>query len=243
MTGRDYCKVHGGKALRGIANTQYGKVKASTSTLPGQYSKYIPTKLAADYRKAQHDPERLSLLHEISTWTAREQELLRRLQPHDAGATWQTVAHAWEQITDAKHALDQAQAHRDLEGMRTAYAAFSSAIAAGTKGIAQAQLDYGLWREIKACHEMLLHLRAQEHKRLLDLQRYWNSEQVTLRWGQFLHALWEAATAKLPPETIRPFLVDFQYRIRSIEAEFHAMSTAETPEEALPTLEDHPASD
>jgi len=221
--------MHGGKILRGIASPSYGKLKPGSTHLPGQHSKYIPVKLAADYRKAQKDPDRLSLLHEISAWTAREQELLKRLTPHDAGATWETVAHAWEQITQAKADLDTAQQQRDLAGMRTAYTAFSHAIVQGSKGIAQAQLDYGLWREIKACHEMLLHLRTQEHKRLMDLQRYWNSEQVTLRWGQFLHALWEAATAMLPPESIRPFLSDFQWRIRAIEAEFvelHATSPA-----------------
>jgi hypothetical protein len=214
---------------------QYGKVKPHTGKLPGQSSKFIPTKLAADYRKAQQDPERLSLLHEISTWTAREQQLLKRLSPHDAGTSWQQVDTAWQAMESAKAALDTAQASKDIPGMRQAYHAFQGALDQGRQGIATARLDYGLWKEIKDVHTMLMHLRTQEHKRLLDLQRYWNAEQVAMRFGQFLHGLWESCNAILPKEHIRPLLTDFQWRIRSLEAEFIDMGKeppAPEPQEA-----------
>lgn len=220
LTGRDRCKLHGGKQGRGILSPRYGKSKTGTATLPGQYSKYIPSKLAADYRKAQNDPERLSLLHEISTWTAREQELLQRLQPHDPGAGWAQVDTAWQAMEQAKAALDTAQASKDIPGMRHAYQQFQGALEQGRKGITTARLDYGLWKEIQAVHTMLMQLRTQEHKRLMDLQRYWNAEQVAARWGQFLHGLWEACNHVLPKEHIRPLLTDFSWRIRSIDAEF-----------------------
>ena len=220
LVGRDRCKMHGGKQPRGILNGRYGKMKPGSTRLPGQTSKYIPTKLAADYRRAQTDPERLSLLHEISTWSAREQELLKRLSPHDAGTAWAQVDVAWGQMEHAKAALDTAQAQKDIPGMRAAYHQFQAALDQGSTGIATARQDYGLWREIKDVHTMLAHLRTQEHKRLLDLQKYWNSEQVAMRFGQILHAIWEACNLTLPKENIRPFLTDFQWRIRSLEAEF-----------------------
>ena len=231
MIGREHCKLHGGKAARGIANPMYGKVKPHTGTLPGQNSKYIPSKLAADYRKAQRDPERLSLLHEISTWTAREQELLKRLQPHDPGQGWAQVDTAWQQMEQAKAALDTAQASKDIPGMRQAYHQFQGALEQGRKGITSARLDYGLWKEIQDVHRMLASLRTQEHKRLMDLQRYWNAEQVAMRFGQFMHAIWESCNHILPKEHIRPLLNDFQWRMRHVEAEFVDLEEGKGPPE------------
>jgi hypothetical protein len=197
----------------------------------------MPVKLAADYRKAQQDPERLGLLHEISAWTAREQQLLKRMPDHDAGACWPALDHAWTQLETAKAALDTAQAQKDIPGMRQAYHQFQSALAQGRTAIAHAREDYGLWEEVKKAHTMLLQLRTQEHKRLMDLQRYWNAEQVAIQFGQFLHALWEASTTILPKEYVRPLLTDFQYRIRSLEAEFVELTP--TPDDT-PPLPDHP---
>lgn len=228
VRGRVKCRVHGGSAGRGIAAQCYGKLKPGSRGLPGAQSKFIPVKLAADYRRAQQDPERLSLLHEISTWAAREQQLLRRFKEHDAGASWGHVANAWDSIEQAKAALDLAQANKDIPGMRVAYGRFQDAIAQGKASITHAKEDYGLWKEIKDVHTMLMHLRNQEHKRLMELQRYWNAEQVAVRWGQFLHALWEAATTMLPKEHIRPLLRDFGYRMRSIDAEFSDMQATPT---------------
>lgn len=241
LQGREYCKLHGGKLPRGPANPQYGKLKPGSRGLPGQYSKYVPSKLAADYRKAQTDPERLSLLHEISTWTAREQQLLKRLTPHDPGTSWTQVASAWSALQSAKADLDTAQAQKDIPGMRSAYARFQHALEQGTAGIEAARQDYGLWEEVRKVHTMLMQLRTQEHKRLLELQRYWNAEQVALKWGQFLHALWEACMHVLPREQVRPLLTDFQDRIKAIDVEFLEMGRKDTPiTDTTPAIETVP---
>lgn len=205
MRGRETCRYHGGKNARGIGAARYGKTKLP-STLPGTYSKFIPVKLAADYRKAQSDPERLAMAHEIRVWSAREQELLRRVDPGDPGS-------AWRQLRDAKAALDAAQVTGDVAAMRSAYTKLGEAIE-------RASADYGLWDKVKEAHTFLMQLRAQEHKRLTELQSSWNADQVSARWGQFLHALWECANEMLPKELIRPFLVRFQDKIRMIDVEF-----------------------
>lgn len=220
VQGSHYCRVHGGKIPHGMAHQNYGQLGSTSPHLPGHYSKYIPAKLAADYHAARTDPDRLSTLHEISTWTAREQQLLKRVEPHDPGALWPTVAAAWATIQAAKTALDTATGQKDLPGMREAYQRFQQALTHGATAIAKAQEDYGLWQEIGRAHTMLLALRTQEHKRLLELQRYWNSEQIALRWGQFLHALWESCMAMLPKEAVRPLLTDFQRRIKELDQEF-----------------------
>jgi hypothetical protein len=145
-------------------------------------------------------------------------------------------------MEQAKAALDTAQASKDIPGMRAAYQQFQGALDQGRKGIANARLDYGLWREIKDVHTMLAHLRSQEHKRLMDLQRYWNAEQVAMRFGQLLHALWEASNAMLPKEHIRGFLRDFQWRIRTLDAEFSDEGAQPSLTSAIEVLqEDDPA--
>lgn len=230
IPGRDFCRIHGGKALRGIAHPGYGHIAPGSGRLPGAGSRFIPLQLAADYRRAKSDPARLSLIHEISLWHAREQQLLKRFDTtHDAGASWADVDIAWRALEDAKAALDTAQAAKDILGMRTAYHRFEETLARGRAAIGKARSEYGLWKDIKDVHMTLLALRTQEHKRLLDLQRYWDAEQVSLRWGQFLHALWEACTLVLPREHIRPLLDDFSSRIRAINAEFEDL-TATTEE-------------
>ena len=237
VPGRRHCKWHGGHAGRGIHASNYG-ICAKTGALakdPGSRSKYVPSRLMKGYAEAEADPERLTLSHEISLWMAREEELLRRVDSTDPGASWRDLQEAWRTVKATKAALDLAQSMGDVGGMRRAYEAFKGAIEAGDSAISSAESDYGLFERIQEAAEFLMRLRAQEHKRLLELNQYWSAEQVRVRWHVFYTALWDTCMAALPRDLVRPFLNAFEDRIKGATIDYAAPQTPQpTPRLASP---------
>lgn len=217
MRSKRRCRHHGGMSRSGIASGTYG---SGSLVAPGGRSKFIPERLASDYARAKNDPERLSLLHDISALAAREQELLRRIDPGDPGSAWGQVTDALAAL-DASHAAFQAaRGSGSVPGMQRALESFSASLSAGRAAATKATTDYGLWQEWMHAVELLAKLRAQEHKRLLELQQVWSSDQVLLFWGQVQQELWVTCSTLLPKEQIRPFLERFKEGLRGIEASF-----------------------
>lgn len=205
-----HCRMHGGNGAVGVANENYGIARKGgtrpSAASPGTYSRHLPTRLQAEYETARRDPERVALVHEIGLLATRQAELTQRLGAGDLAALWTTQRQCWTQFR-------QQQASGNVEDMRQSLDALEQLSIQGAN-------DMHLWREIIDVSMKLATLRASEHKRLMDLQSHWGPEQVAARFGQFMHALWEVANERLPKETIRPFLVAFQEKIRVIDVEF-----------------------
>ena len=125
VTGRTRCRMHGGASPRGAA---------SASFKHGRYSRDLPSRLAARYSEAKHDPERLRLHDEIALASSRAGELVARL---DKGGG----AEAWESVSAALAAYRAASSSGDGARTATALSALEQAVEAGCG-------EAGIWREL-----------------------------------------------------------------------------------------------
>lgn len=99
VTGSNRCRMHGGKTPRGRALPQ---------TTHGRYSKDLPTRLAAAYHDAKHDPDLLNLADEIQLNYALMVDRLRKLQTGESGALWKSLRDRWDQLKTAQRERDSA---------------------------------------------------------------------------------------------------------------------------------------
>lgn len=97
MVGREQCRLHGGKARRGMA---HGMAKHGAYVVTD-----MPAQMAKDFLAAQSDPDLQNLNLEIKILRARLNGLLRKLQENEvsAGALKPAVG-AYKKAKDAKDA-------------------------------------------------------------------------------------------------------------------------------------------
>jgi hypothetical protein len=157
--------MHGGRTLMGLA---------APRLKTGRYSKFLPTRLAADYERTAHDPELLALRHELAVVDARITDLLRRVDTGEAGELWQHARTAWQTFKHAQaeaRQLLQARAAVELDGV-----------------LEQAVGDYAAWHEIIQLIEQRRKLVESEAKRLAAMQQMMTKEQAML-WLRTLVAI------------------------------------------------------
>src|SRR5215510_4129840 len=82
--GKEVCRFHGGK-------TRLGPGSGTFKT--GAWSKFLPSRMAADFDTAMRDPSLMTLRKEIATVDARIIDLFKRVDSGEAGAIW-TAAQA-----------------------------------------------------------------------------------------------------------------------------------------------------
>jgi hypothetical protein len=155
--GREVCRMHGGRTLMGLA---------APRLKTGRYSKFLPTRLAADYERAAHDPELQALRHELAVVDARIADLLRRVDTGEAGERWQHARTAWQTLKRAEaeaRPLLQARATAELDGL------FEQAVG-----------DYAAWRDILQLIERRRKLVESEAKRLGAMQQMMPKEEAML---------------------------------------------------------------
>jgi Flp pilus assembly protein TadD len=160
VTGMKVCQVHGGATPRGIASPHYKT---------GRYSKVLPTRLAARYAEAEHDPQLLELRSEISLTDARLADLLVRVDSGESGALWQALLTARGDLLLARKA---GNAKEQADALNTIIELIS-------KGHA----DYRAWSEIAAVLEQRRRLVESERKRLTEAQQTLTIEKAMLLIG------------------------------------------------------------
>jgi hypothetical protein len=104
--GREVCRHHGGRSLLG---------PASPSLRTGQFSKFLPSRMAADFERAVHDPALVTLRKEIATVDARIIDILKRVDTGEAGAIWvqaQDAMATFGELIDSKRKLVEAETRR-----------------------------------------------------------------------------------------------------------------------------------
>ena len=158
--GREVCRMHGGRTLMGLA---------APRLQTGRYSKFLPTRLAAEYARAAHDPELRALRHELAVVDARINDLLRRVDTGEAGGLWRQARAAWQTFKQAQaetRPLLQARAAGELDGL-----------------LEQAVGDYAAWHDILQLIEQRRKLVESEAKRLVAMQQMMSKEQAMLWLG------------------------------------------------------------
>jgi hypothetical protein len=91
--GRERCRFHGGK-------TRIGPGSGTFST--GKFSKFLPSRMAADFNAAMGDPELVSLRKEIATVDARIIDLFKRVDTGEAGSIWEELQASWVRLQHAQ---------------------------------------------------------------------------------------------------------------------------------------------
>jgi hypothetical protein len=147
ITGRDYCRVHGGKVPAGIA---------SPSFKTGRYSKHLPARLVASYEATLNDPDRLALDDGLALLDARLEELLGRLTTGESPGRWAALGRAWDAFEAARDDGDDAAADRALAEVGRLIAS------------ADARADEATWAAVERVLLERRKLVDTERRRLLD---------------------------------------------------------------------------
>jgi hypothetical protein len=157
MRGVGVCRMHGGKTPRGAGSVHFKD---------GRYSTCLPTRLAAHYEDAAHDPELLELRDNIATVDARIIDLLQRVDTGESGQLWR-------QAQAAMARFRREQVRGNLEAMQQVLARIEQLI---TDGAA----DYAAWQEVMDLIEQRRKLVESEQRRLTMAHESLTSEQAML---------------------------------------------------------------
>jgi hypothetical protein len=106
MKGREVCYHHGGRTPLGPGSPHFQT---------GKFSKFLPSRMAADFNAAMGDPELVSLRKEIATVDARIIDVLKRVDTGEAGVIWQAAQAAMARF-------DREWVKKDGAGMEAALA-------------------------------------------------------------------------------------------------------------------------
>jgi hypothetical protein len=166
IKGRTRCRLHGGKSRLGAAAGRF---------LHGRYSSCLPTRLAAAYEDATHDPQLLELRHDIALTDARIVDLLHRVDRGESGALWQE-AHA------AFATFRREQAKNNIPGMQLALTQAEQLITQGTG-------DYAAWQEVSELIEQRRRVCESEHRRLVQSHQMLNVEQAMTLLAQVVDVI------------------------------------------------------
>jgi hypothetical protein len=147
--------MHGGKTPRGAGSVHFKD---------GKYSRCLPTRLAAHYEAAAHDPELLELREHIALTDARITDLLSRVDTGESGQLWR-------QAQAAMHRFRREQAHGHIEAMQRALGWIERLI---TEGAA----DYAAWQEVVGLIEQRRKLVESEQRRLTMAHDTLTAEQA-----------------------------------------------------------------
>jgi hypothetical protein len=166
IRGVEVCRMHGGKTPRGAGSVHFKH---------GKYSRCLPTRLAAHYEEATHDPELLELRREIALTDARIIDVLRRVDTGESGAIWR-------QAQAAMARFRREQARGNLDAMPRALAQVQRLITEGAG-------DYAAWREVGALLEQRRKLCDSETRRLAASHDILTSEQAMTLLSQVVAAI------------------------------------------------------
>lgn len=148
ITGRDKCRFHGGKSLRGPAHPNWKG---------GRYSKFVPERMRERYEASLNDPETLHLLEQLALLDARLNDVLVRV---DSGES----SRAWKAALDAMTKYEEAAALQDPDAQALAWRELKKAINAG-------RADWETWEDVrtlirdrKAIAESERRRKVEEHQ-------------------------------------------------------------------------------
>lgn len=155
VRGRDRCRMHGGTSPVGAASGTFRH---------GLYSRYLPARLLATYRRSLRDDDALALREAIALMDARINDLLARVDTGEAGSLWRDLRAIYRTMEEANRA-------RDTEGVRIALLTMGDLIRRGAS-------DAALWSEIRSTLESRRKLIDTERRRLVDAQQMISAERA-----------------------------------------------------------------
>jgi len=207
ITGRNYCRMHGGKAPRGAALPQFKH---------GRYSKDLPTRLLAHYELARTDPKLLELKEEIALVQARVVDLIKRVDTGESGHLWQQLSKAFADLTEAIQA-------RDTEAIRDSLTVMQSLIQRGTS-------DYQTWEEAGKQIDRQQRLVESERRRAVELQQVITMEQFLLYTSVYTDAIRTIITDRTQLAQLQSLLAA-RFRERHVTLDLELAAPTPGPDE------------
>jgi hypothetical protein len=131
IKGRERCRIHGGKAVTGIANPSWRN---------GVHSEFLPHGLRDDYDRLDGDAELESLRAQLKLLATRELELVRRLRDQEVPP--------WGRAVDALVDLEAAMRGDDKERASDALTALATIMREGTEKANNYEATWHLLQEI-----------------------------------------------------------------------------------------------
>jgi hypothetical protein len=176
VTGRNRCRMHGGKsAPAGITHHNYKT---------GRYSKAIPARLRARYEESLADPELLSLRSEVSLTDTRLTELMERAAENTAGSE------KWAEMRLAILNLEAILNDRSSKKSAEKRALDLRVALEQAKKIAQAACGDGqTWKEIESLLDLRRKLTDTEQKRLERMNQFITAQEAFALIGQVLESI------------------------------------------------------
>lgn len=105
VTGREVCRMHGGKSLAGIASPTFKT---------GRWSKHLPQGLLDAHNDIQNDPEIMSVRQDIQLLDALLVMNLKKLDTNESGE-------AWNIMRKAVDLAEMSYNREDMGGMQKAF--------------------------------------------------------------------------------------------------------------------------
>jgi hypothetical protein len=184
VKGRNRCRMHGGKTLVGPANGYYHT---------GRYSKFLPVRMAEQYRTAKADQELLSLKDEVAALDARIADLFGRVDTGESGAIWDALQKEWAQF----HLV------RDLGDIPKMHVAIAKLDRLFDRRLS----DHAAWAEIAELWDARRKLCESEARRLVALRQVITQEQAMLLMG----AITDIITRNVPDkQALSQVIVELQ---------------------------------
>ncbi len=157
LGGNGRCRMHNGKAARGIANPAFKT---------GKYSKYMPERLLERYHDAVADPALLELDHEIALVDSRLADLLTRVDSGEAAKNWKEA----REINDA---IQEALINENYGQVVLACTALDRLIQPSLN-------DYEAWNQLSALLDQRRKMVESQRKRMIEQQQFVTVEQALL---------------------------------------------------------------
>ena len=145
VTGRRYCRSHGGTRAAGLAS---GRFKT------GKYSKFLPARMLSGYHALLKSGDQLNLAHELAVLDARLQDLLTRVDTEESGALWGKLQEAWGK-------WEVSEKRGDVGGMEGAIGELGGLIGKG-------HADYEAWGAIQKVIEQRRKVADTEQRRMVS---------------------------------------------------------------------------
>jgi hypothetical protein len=178
------CRLHGGASATGVRNGMYRT---------GKYSRSLPRHLRASYQQIASSPDLLSLTDDIALLQVRCNELAGRLTTGETDRRWAAVRAAWDGLTTAAKARDEA-------GMRAAVLTLTGLLAPGPAEPAE---DDATWEQLTQAMERKAALQAREVKMLEVMEATATAEQVR----SLIRAVAESVLRHVPEDSARRAIV------------------------------------
>jgi hypothetical protein len=161
--GRERCRFHGGK-------TRMGPGSGTFTT--GKFSKFLPSRMAADFDAAMGDPELVSLRKEIATVDARIIDLYKRVDKGEAGTIWEELHEGWA-------SLERAQARAEAGAYQAAFDHVKRIVAKGYS-------DTAAWAEVCKQIDLRRKLVDSEQRRMTLAHESLNSDRAMMMMARMV---------------------------------------------------------